>query len=260
MHKTEDIIKQIQKFNIPKGSVVTIHTSLKAIGKVEGGAEALLDALIKYFTEDGGLLCIPTHTWDGFVCDRRKAVSCIGVLPSIAAGHPDAVRSYHPSHSVAVFGDRHKAEEFAKCDDNTDTPAHPDGCYGRLYDMDGYILLIGVGQTKNTFIHCIEEMLEVPNRLTQETSERTIIHKDGREEKKYIKSFDERILDVSVNFGKFEKAFRYHGCITDGFIGNAPTQMCRARQIKEVVELIYNRNNFEELLADDAPLKEELYK
>ena len=41
------------------------------------------------------------------------------------------------------------------------------------------------------------------------------------------------IDDVSLRFVKYETPFRYHGCIIDGFIGNAPTQLCDARKIKE---------------------------
>ena len=72
--------------------------------------------------------------------------------------------------------------------------------------------------------------------------------------------FDEKkIPDVSVNFGKFEPAFRYHGCITDGFIGKAKVQLCSATKMKEVMELIYNRSAGKELLADQKPLEKKLY-
>ena len=64
---------------------------------------------------------------------------------------------------------------------------------------------------------------------------------------------------MSVNFGKFEPAFRYHGCITDGFIGNAKVQLCTATKMKEVMELIYKRSAGRELLADNQPLDKNLY-
>ena len=59
-----EILKQLECFSYVRGKVVTVHTSLKAVGTIEGGGDTLLDALIEYFTADGGLLCIPTHTWD----------------------------------------------------------------------------------------------------------------------------------------------------------------------------------------------------
>lgn len=263
---TKDIItrkqleEQMQQFSHCKGKIVTVHASLKAVGEIEGGGETLLNVLIDYFTQNGGLLCIPTHTWNSLVYDRRKNDTCVGVLPRLAAGHPDAVRTLHPTHSMAVFGDREKVAQFVKDEAVADTPANPNGCYGKLLADNGYILLIGIGQEKNTFIHCVEEMLDVPDRLTDTMVERTIIHKDGREEKRFLHWFDSKILDVSVFFPKFEKPFRYHGCIEDAFIGNAKVQLCSAGKIHGVIKMIYENNNFGELLDNDLPIDEKLYK
>ena len=256
----EDILKQLETFQVAQGKPVLVHTSLKAIGEIDGGAETLLSALITYFSQNGGLLCVPTHTWNKKVMDMRKAETCVGVLANIASVHPDAVRSLHPTHSMAVFGDREKALEFVRKEASVDTPTHPEGAYGNFYREDGYILLIGVDHTKNTFLHCVEEKLEVPGRLTKHMVERTIIHKDGTEETRHLYWFDEsEILDVSANFGKFEPAFRYYECIKDGFIGNANVQLCSASKMKEVMELIYSRSAGGELLADNQPLDEKLY-
>ena len=256
----KDILKQLETFDYARGSVVTVHTSLKAVGDIEGGGDTLLDALVEFFTADGGLLCVPTHTWNSNIYDMRKAESCIGVLPCIAAARKEAVKTPNPTHSMAVFGDEEAAQQFAKSEELTDTPTNPNGCYGKLFDMDGYVLLIGVGQDKNTYIHCVEEMLKTPDRLTDHKVERIIIHKDGTEEKRYLHWFDTKLGDVSRNFVKFEEPFRYFECITYGMVGNAPTQMCSARKMKETIELIYTNNMGGELLANDLPIDEKLYK
>lgn len=255
----DEITTQLNKFSFAKGKIVTVHTSLKKVGEISGGGDTLLDALIEFFTQDGGLLCIPTHTWDKDVCDLRKHESCIGVLPMLATKRPDAIRTLHPTHSMAVFGNKTKTEEFVKDEIFADTPTNPKGCYGKIYENNGYILLIGVGQDKNTYIHCVEEMLKTPDRLTDYKVEKTIIHKDGKEEKRHLYWFDEKLSDVSEKFPKFEKPFRYYGCITDGVLGNAKVQLCSAVKIKEVIELIYKNNNYGELLDDDNPIQEKLY-
>ena len=256
----KDILKQLEAFQIKPGKPVLVHTSLKAIGEIDGGADTLLSALISYFAKDGGLLCIPTHTWTQTVMDRRNAETCVGVLSNVAAAHPDGVRSMHPTHSIIVFGDKETVLKFVQKEAHVNTPTSPEGCYGNFYRENGYILLIGVGHDKNTFLHCVEEKLQVPNRLTNDMVERTIIHEDGKLEKKFLYWFDEsEIPDVSANFGKFEPAFRYHKCIIDGFIGNAKAQLCSASKMKEVMELIYKRSAGVELLADSEPLDEKLY-
>ena len=117
------------------------------------------------------------------------------------------------------------------------------------------VLLIGVGHNKNTFLHCVEEMMNVPDRLTDEMVERTIIHKDGSREQKYLYWFDEeKIPDVSVYFGKYEPAFRHHNCILDATIGNAPTQLCSTQRMKITMELVRKNSKGVELLSDDTPL------
>lgn len=255
----EQLMVQLENFQHVKGKIITVHTSLKAVGEIDGGGETLLSALIEFFTQDGGLLCVPTHTWDSDVYDRRGAYSCIGVLPQLAAAHPQATRTLHPTHSMAVFGDKEKVERFIGWEEFADTPANPKGCYGKLLAEDGYVLLIGVGQDKNTYLHCVEEFLDVPDRLTDFKVEKRIIHKDGREEKRFLYWFDEKIPDVSVNFPKFEEPFRYCGCIEDGYIGNARAQMCSARKMYAVIEKIYKNNNFGELLDNDLPIDKKLY-
>lgn len=255
-----EIISQLEKFNIPSGKPVIVHSSLKAVGKIDGGAETLLSALIECITNRGGLLCIPTHTWIEMSLDLKNPGSSIGALPDTAAKHPLGIRSLHPTHSITVFGEKDRAEKFVEDEAYVDTPVNPEGCYGNIYKEDGYVLLIGVDHTKNTFLHCIEEMMNVPERLTDEKIESTIIHKNGNVEKRKLYWFDEsKIPDVSVNFGKFETAFRHHKCITDGFIGNAPSQLCSASAMKSVLELIYKNAQGKELLADDSPLDNKLY-
>lgn len=106
----------------------------------------------------------------------------------------------------------------------------------------------------------MEEILHVPNRFLDTFEERIIIHKDGSQETKLIHPFKEdEIPDVSCNFGKYEPAFRHHGCIIDGQIGNAHTQLCSAQKMMEVVELIRKNSKGEELLADKQPLDTQLY-
>lgn len=254
----KDLLLQLEKLGAPKNSVVIVHTSLKAIGAVDGGAETVLDALIEYFAESG-LLCVPTHTWDTRVLDFNDVRTCIGVLPTVAAKRADGVRSLNPTHSMVVFGKG--AKEFVECEKTVDSPVSPNGCYAELYKRNGYILLIGVGQEKNTFIHCVEEILKIKNRISDWYEKTKIIHLDGREEIREIKVFlEDGVPDASNFFGKFERAFRRHDCIKDGTFGAAKVQLCSANKIKEVIELIYSRNEGSELLGDFSPLDEKLYE
>ena len=257
----EALLKQLEPFQHAVGHPVIVHTSLRAVGPIDGGAVTLLDSLIQFFTANGGLLCIPTHTWDENVMDLRSPRSCLGTLPNIAAQRHDGIRTLHPTHSMMVFGNKSIATDFAKCDRFVETPASPKGCLGKICDLGGYVLLLGVGHDKNTFLHCVEEMMEVPGRLTSCTVERTIIHEDGRFETRKLRWFDEEYIpDVSVFFPKYEPAFRYHDCISDARIGNASAQLCNAQHMRKVMEIIRQNSKGIELLVDDMPLPYHLYK
>lgn len=266
MTDKKTILSQLAAMGAPRDSVVTVHSSLRAVGETEGRGDGFLDALIEYFTADGGLLVIPTHTWANFcsgsdIClDMNDWHTCIGTLPDLAAKRKEARRSEHPTHSVTVFGDSVRAGEFIAGDAFTGTCASPSGCYGKLFGDYGFVLLIGVGHNRNTFLHCVEEIIGVENRTAETASIVRVKRKDGSILNTSLRFVEAKgIGDVSARFPKLEPAFRYHGCIRDGIIGNAPSMLCDAAGMKNVMEMIYKRSGGTELLGDDMPLDKSLY-
>ena len=88
----------------------------------------------------------------------------------------------------------------------------------------------------------------------------SILHKDGTLEVREARCHQaDGIGDVSMRYPKYEPAFRIYGHVTDGFVGNAPAQLCDARGMKEVLELIHKRSNGAELMTDFEPLPTRLY-
>lgn len=265
MFTKQDIREQLTKMGAPQGGIILIHSSLRSVGEVEGGADGLLDTLIDYFTYDGGLFCVPTHTWgnlgtDRITLDMTLYESNLGALALIAAKDPRALRSENPTHSMAVYGNRERALEFIRDDENITTPTSEDSCYGKIYKNGGHILLMGVAQNKNTYLHCVGEMLRLPNRMSQERTKVTVRKPTGdvieREISLYYTDYTD---DISWRFTKYDTAFRYHGCITDGFIGRAPTQLCDAVKMKNTVELIWKMSGGIDPLATERPILPKWY-
>ena len=138
----KDIFKMLTDCGIKSTDVITVHTSLREIGKIENGADGLIDGMRKYLSE--GLLLVPTHTWatvnkSNPFFDVRTSEPCIGTLARVAAFRKDGVRSLHPTHSLAGFGNN--AEEYLKGEENSSTPAPLGGALSRLYERKGKILL-----------------------------------------------------------------------------------------------------------------------
>ena len=264
IYKKEDVMAQLAAMGAPRDRAVLAHTSLRLIGQIEGGAEALLDAFIEYFTADGGLFCVPTHTWhllgEDVVLDMRSDDNCLGAFSTVALRDGRGVRSENPTHSMVVFGDRERAENFVREDAYVKTPTAPESAYGKLFSEDGYVLLAGVSQNKNTYLHAVAEILDIPNRMETDYYKVGVLQKDGEHVERDFKLFYADFSDdVSHRFEKYDMAFRYHGCIKDGFIGSAPTQLCSARKMKEAVELIFQNSGGADPLATEEPIPPKWY-
>lgn len=264
MYHKQDILDQLAAMGAPRDRAVLAHTSLRLIGNIEGGAEALLDAFIEYFTAEGGLFCVPTHTWhrlgEDVVLDMSSDENCLGAFSTVALRDGRGVRSENPTHSMVVFGDRERAEQFIREDTHVKTPTAPESAYGKLFWEGGYVLLAGVSQNKNTYLHAVAEILDLPNRMEKEYYKVGVIGSDGartdRDFKLFYADFSD---DVSHRFEKYDMAFRYHGCIKDGSIGNAPTQLCDARKMKETVELIWESSDGVDPLSTEEPIPPKWY-
>ena len=261
--RKEDILTQLETMGVPKDKIVLMHSSLRLVGKLEDGAKTLLDALIEHITKEGGLLCVAAHTWGNLrreiTLDMSDPKTCLGAFSDFAAGDPRGVRSENPSHSVVVFGDRAKIEALIKDEPFVLSGTAPNSVYGKLFEEGGMVLLVGVAHNKNTYIHCIDEMLEIPDRLS-EPMRVAVKRRSGEVVERYMRephcSFTG---DLSLRFPKYETAFRYMGAITDGFIGNAPTQLCDARIMKETVERIFKNSGGADPLANESAIPQKLY-
>lgn len=264
IYTKNDIMAQLAALGAPRDRAVLAHASLRLIGKIEGGADALLDAMIEYFTAEGGLFCVPTHTWhllgESAVLDMASDESCLGALSTVALRDGRGVRSENPTHSMVVFGEREAAERFVREDAHVKTPTAPESAYGKLYDEGGFVLLLGVTQNKNTYLHAVAEMLDLPNRMEKEYYKVGVIRENGERVERDFKLFYADFSDdVSHRFEKYDMAFRYHGCIRDGYVGSAPTQLCDARKMKETVELIFRRSGGVDPLATEEPIPPRWY-
>lgn len=264
IYTKEDIITQLSDMNAPKGTIVLMHSSLRLIGRVEGGAKTILDAMIEYFTADGGLFCVPTHTWANLkkdiTLDMNDNSTCLGAFSDLAAADPRGIRSENPTHSMAVFGERNRVLDFVNNEINVSSGTSPDSCYGKIYRGGGYILLVGVAHNRNTYLHCIEEIIGTPNRLTPEPLDVAVKRKSGETVRRKLRAHQTDFTnDVSLRFPKYETAFRYYGAIQDGYVGNAPTQLCDARIMKEVMEKIMINAGGEDPLADEKSIPQKWY-
>ena len=258
----EQIKQQLNSLDIPRGAMIIVHTSLRCVGNVEGGTEGLFDLIAEHIISREAVLCIPAHTWDkasdgAISLDMTGDDCCLGAFSKIALSK-GGKRTENPTHSMVLFGTPERVEALAKLEKDVDFPTAKTGAYAELAN-GGYVLLVGVDQSKNTFLHSADEILGVHNRWEKGTYNVGIKYPSGEVVMREWRMFDESHGDISHLFPKLETAFRYHGCIKDGFIGNAPTQLCSAEGMLDVLRLIYERAGEYDPLSDDYPIAPKLF-
>lgn len=243
MVTVEQLKAQIRAMGIESTDTVLIHTSLRAIGAVEGGADGVIDAFCEVLTD--GLFLVPTHTWDDVgrdnpLYDVRKSVPCIGTLPGVAAFRADGFRSLHPTHSI--WGHGKDAESFLRGEENAPTPGAVGFAWERLAHRNTKILLIGVGNNRNTFIHAVDEIADLPDRIHPEPFDVTIIDHQGKAHRNsYSGHHCSKTNDVSANFVNFDRAFTELGVWQTGKLGNAKVMVVDSVKCRDTVLKIYSR-------------------
>lgn len=242
MHTKHDLRRDIETLHIHPQGTLLIHSSMKAIGPVEGGADTVLDVWCESMKE--GLLVFPTHTWASIgekksVYESRTEPSCVGILPELFRHRPGVVRSLHPTHSVAALG--RDAEAYTAGEESATSPLPRQGCWGKLLDRDADILFLGCTLRSNTFIHGVEEWNHIPNRISDWTQSLTIVDQTGQEHHVEMHRHDCPTGDVSENYGKLEEPFRRLGAIHYGKFGNALCIVANARKMNEIASRLLRK-------------------
>lgn len=242
MFTQKELINDIRTLGIKGDDLLTVHTSLKAIGDIDGqgksGAETVIEALRSCVSD--GILMIPAHTYQNIrevpIFDIRRTMPCIGTMPCVAVemankafdeGDRTCVRSMQVSHSVVAFGKN--AYEFVECDRHVNTRTPMAGCYGKLYYEGGKILLLGVDLSRNTYIHAIDEHIDA---TVYGATAVTVTDYDGQS------WVQEELLTkgpAAATFVRYKDALDAAGAVRYGKIGNAESMVIDARKCFDVV-------------------------
>ncbi|MDI6828185.1 MAG: AAC(3) family N-acetyltransferase, partial [Armatimonadota bacterium] len=216
-------------------SVLT-HSSLSSFGYVEGGADAVIDAIIEAVSP-GGTVIFPTLTGNKNLSpenppffDIASTPCWTGLIPETARKRQGFIRSAHPTHSVCAFGDQ--AEYFTESHEFCPTPCGEGSPYDKLVEVGGYILLIGVGHECNTTMHYCEEMANVPYHLQEKEAYAMVKYPDGRTADVPVRLHK---YGTPRNFARLEPEFIARGIQTEGKIGNSTVKLIKANKMAEIV-------------------------
>ncbi|MEO1594902.1 MAG: AAC(3) family N-acetyltransferase [Pseudomonadota bacterium] len=235
------------------GMTVMVHSSLGNIGWTVGGPVTVIRALLEVLGP-AGTLVMPAETpqisdpreWDDHrvrddwhdtirahlpVFDPVTTPTTMGAIPEAFRTYPGTTRSNHPLVSVCANGrlsaDITKEHALAFCEG----PGTP---FEKLYDVDAYTLLLGVGFNRCTSLHYAESLTE--NRRT--TTHRYPMNVDG--ERVWIENPD-LANDDGVHFPIVGEQFAAAASLHLGKVGEADAMLFPTRQLVDFAKSYFDR-------------------
>lgn len=239
------LVRDLDALGVGRGSSMIVHSSLSRLGFVSGGAQAVVLALVEALGPDGTLM-MPTHSGDvsdpaewrnppvpepwwetireSMPAFRRDITPTrrMGAIVECFRHLPGVVRSDHPTVSAAALGPNADAlvagHELAYGLGESSPQA-------RLYDLDGWVLLLGVSHANNTSLHLAEYRSDVPNKpWTRHGSPVTV---GG--ERRWVWYDD--LEDGSDDFEQIGEAFATSGHEHRGPVAAGTGRLCRVRDV-----------------------------
>lgn len=181
----QELIRQLREIGLKEGMDLMMHSSLRRVGPVEGGADAIIDALLEILGPEGTLMMSTVSgalTRNQPVFHALHTPSSVGMLSNVFRQRPGVLRSLHPVHSIAAFGP--KAEFYTSGHFEARTPWSSDSPYGKLMRNDAHILFFGVDFECNTCLHALEIEARVPGLHTRETT--TLVVYDAQDNRRTL--------------------------------------------------------------------------
>lgn len=223
-----DLVAGLREIGIGAGWRLQVHSSLSQLGYVEGGAEAVVDALLEVVGPEGTVM-VPTFNHGAAdIYAIRTTPSRNGAVTEALRLRPEAHRSLHPTHPYAAIGPDAAELVAGHLEAGTFGRRSP---LGKLADRGGQILLLGVGMNRNTAAHIGETMARV-HCLGFSEYPRRILREDGL----VVPAWSDfwRGGPCLIEWDPLEARMRERGMIRDGHVGEATTMLMTALDVIEV--------------------------
>ena len=219
-----DVVAQLRALGVEEGSVLLVHTSYRAVRPVEGGPVGLIEAL-RAALGPGGTLVMPSWGGDDDVpFDRATTAAApdLGVVADTFWRLPGVRRSAQ-CFAFAAAGPQ---AARVTADPLSLPPHQPASPVGRVHELDGQVLLLGVGHDANTTLHLAELLAGVPYRVPHHCT----VLEEGRPVR----------IDYGENdhccqrFALADDWLRERGLQREGRVGHAHARLMHSRDIVAV--------------------------
>ena len=240
-----EIKEALTTIGVSKGDDIMVHTSLNSIGYVCGGAQAVIEALKETVGTEGTIM-MPTQSWKNldpetgvhWDADEKdwdiirenwpaydKAITptnTMGAVAEMFRSWPGALRSDHPARSVSAWG---KQAKYLTENHDLSNIFGEGSPIGKLYELDGKVLLIGVNYDKNTSIHLADVRANYPSK--HNCVEHSAIMEDG---KRVWKAYETLFVD-GEDFVEIGEAFEKECSVKSVLLGDAKLRFMSQREL-----------------------------
>lgn len=241
----QDILAALKKAGVEQGQTIMVHTSLGSLGFVCGGAQTMIESLLESVGAEGTIM-MPTQSWKNLdpstgvhweepeewwqiIRDNWPAydkditpTNTMGAVAEMFRKWPGTLRSNHPARSVAAKG---KNAEYLTTGHDLSNIFGDGSPIGKLYELDGYVLLIGVGYDKNTSLHLADVWAEYPGK--HNSIEYSAIMENG---KRVWKEYRTLFVD-GEDFDEIGEAFEKECSVRKVSLGNGTITLMRQREL-----------------------------
>jgi aminoglycoside N3'-acetyltransferase len=219
----DQVSEQLRRLGVQPGGVLLVHTAFSRVGPLVGGPAGLIAALQEVLGP-AGTLVMPSMSDDDEHPFDPRSTPCVGmgIVAETFWRQPGVLRSDSP-HAFAAAGPR--AAEITAAHP-PDVPHGLDSPVGRVYELDGQVLLLGVGHDGNTTIHLAESLAGVRYRRPKFLT----VLRDGRPARLEYAEIDHCCQRFALLDGWLESEHRQRR----DTVGHAPARLARARDIVAV--------------------------
>ena len=237
----ESLAHDLREIGIIPGMTVMVHSSLRSLGWVSGGPVAVVQALLDAVTP-GGTIVVPTQTggysdpaawqappvpkeWWSIIYQTMPAfdplvtpTEYMGRIVEVFRTWPGVLRSSHPTVSFAAWG---QYAEYIIKEHALDYGLGEGSPLARIYDLDGWVLMLGTGYATNTSLHLAEYRAPDPIQVVQGSP----IIEDGKRVWKIYRDIE---IDSDI-FPEIGAEFEQWGQVKIGQVGSATTRLLPQR-------------------------------
>jgi aminoglycoside 3-N-acetyltransferase len=178
------LAKDLTALGVARGMVLLVHASLSSLGWVCGGPVAVILALEQALSREGTLVMptfsgdisdperwkhppVPQQWWNTIRKEmppydpRMTPTRGMGIIPETFLKQPSVKRSANPLVSFAAWG---AEAATVTAGHSLDFGCGEESPLARVYDLAGWVLLLGVGHGNNTSLHLGEFRASFPGR------------------------------------------------------------------------------------------------